>query len=81
MSRTFRLGAFIIATLLIFAAGVFWIGGKQFMFSSTYRLNADFRTVAGLPNGADVRVGGRAWPGKPTRTRTGTPRKKNQNHF
>src|SRR5882672_8579931 len=58
MSRTFRLGAFIVATLLIFAAGVFWIGGKQFMFSSTYRLNADFQTVAGLPNGADVRVGG-----------------------
>jgi phospholipid/cholesterol/gamma-HCH transport system substrate-binding protein len=58
MSRTFRLGAFIVATLLIFAAGVFWIGDKQFMFSSTYRLNADFQTVAGLPNGADVRVGG-----------------------
>jgi phospholipid/cholesterol/gamma-HCH transport system substrate-binding protein len=58
MSRTFRLGAFIVATLLIFAAGVFWIGGKQFMFSSTYRLSADFQTVAGLPNGADVRVGG-----------------------
>ena len=58
MSRTFRLGAFIVATLLIFAAGVFWIGGKQFMFSSTYRLNADFQTVAGLPDGADVRVGG-----------------------
>ena len=58
MSRTFRLGAFIVAALLIFAAGVFWIGGKQFMFSSTYRLNADFQTVAGLPNGADVRVGG-----------------------
>jgi phospholipid/cholesterol/gamma-HCH transport system substrate-binding protein len=58
MSRAFRLGAFIVATLLIFGAGVFWIGGKQFMFSSTYRLNADFQTVAGLPNGADVRVGG-----------------------
>jgi len=58
MSRTFRLGAFIVATLLIFAAGVFWIGGKQFMFNSTYRLNADFQTVAGLPDGADVRVGG-----------------------
>jgi phospholipid/cholesterol/gamma-HCH transport system substrate-binding protein len=58
MSRTLRLGAFIVATSLIFAAGVFWIGGKQFMFSSTYRLNADFQTVAGLPNGADVRVGG-----------------------
>src|SRR6266404_3680450 len=58
MSRTFRLGAFIVATLLILATGVFWIGSKQFMFSSTYRLNADFQTVAGLPNGADVRVGG-----------------------
>jgi phospholipid/cholesterol/gamma-HCH transport system substrate-binding protein len=58
MSRAFRLGAFIVATLLIFAACVFWIGGKQFMFSSTYRLNADFQTVAGLPNGAEVRVGG-----------------------
>src|SRR5258706_15793127 len=58
MSRTFRLGAFIVATLLILAAGVFWIGGKQFMFNSTYRLNADFQTAAGLPNGADVRVGG-----------------------
>jgi len=58
MSRAFRLGAFIVATLLIFAACVFWIGGKQFMFNSTYRLNADFQTVAGLPDGADVRVGG-----------------------
>jgi phospholipid/cholesterol/gamma-HCH transport system substrate-binding protein len=58
MSRTFRLGAFIFATMLIFAASVFWIGGKQFLFNSTYRLNADFQTVAGLPDGADVRVGG-----------------------
>jgi phospholipid/cholesterol/gamma-HCH transport system substrate-binding protein len=58
MSRTFRLGAFIAATLFLFAAGVFWIGGKEFLFSSTYRLNADFQTVAGLPDGADVRVGG-----------------------
>src|SRR5258705_1937771 len=58
MSKTFRLGAFIVATLLIFAAGVFWIGGKQFMFNSTYRLNADFQTVAGLPTGAEVRVAG-----------------------
>ena len=28
--------------LLIFAAGVFWIGNKQFLFHSTYRLNAEF---------------------------------------
>src|SRR2546428_8304008 len=58
MSRAFRLGLFIVATLLIFAGGVYWIGNKQFLFTSTYRLNADFQTVAGLSGGAEVRVGG-----------------------
>src|SRR6266581_2503184 len=58
MSRAFRLGIFIVATLLIFAAGVFWIGNKQFLFHSTYRLQAEFENVAGLNGGAEVRVGG-----------------------
>jgi phospholipid/cholesterol/gamma-HCH transport system substrate-binding protein len=58
MSRTFRLGIFIVATLLMFAAGVFWIGNKQFLFHSTYRLQAEFQNVAGLNGGAEVRVGG-----------------------
>jgi phospholipid/cholesterol/gamma-HCH transport system substrate-binding protein len=58
MSRAFRLGIFIVATLLIFAAGVFWIGNKQFLFHSTYRLQAEFQNVAGLNGGAEVRVGG-----------------------
>jgi len=44
--------------LLIFGGGVFWIGKKQFMFRSTYRLSADFGNVAGLNDGAEVRVGG-----------------------
>jgi len=58
MSRTFRLGVFIVATLLIFAAAVFWIGEKQYLFHSTYRLQAEFQNVAGLNGGAEVRVGG-----------------------
>jgi phospholipid/cholesterol/gamma-HCH transport system substrate-binding protein len=58
MTRTFRLGAFIVATLLVFAAGIFWIGHMQFLFDKTYRLNADFQNVAGLNNGAEVRVAG-----------------------
>jgi phospholipid/cholesterol/gamma-HCH transport system substrate-binding protein len=58
MSKAFRLGVFIVAMLLIFTAGVYWIGSKQFLFSSTYRLNADFTNVAGLNGGAEVRVGG-----------------------
>jgi phospholipid/cholesterol/gamma-HCH transport system substrate-binding protein len=58
MSRTFRLGVFVVAVLLLFATGVFWIGKKQFIFSPTYRLSAEFPNVAGLNGGAEVRVGG-----------------------
>lgn len=58
MSRAARLGAFIIAALAILASGIFFIGGKQYLFSSTYRLNTKFSSVVGLDSGADVRVGG-----------------------
>src|SRR5262245_20288396 len=58
MSRLIRLGLFIVSTLLLLAAGIFMIGDKQLLFSSTYRLNAGFDTVAGLSNGAEVRIGG-----------------------
>lgn len=58
MSRAARLGAFIIASLLILSAGVFIIGGKQYLFSSTYQLKAQFDNVVGLSTGGDVRVGG-----------------------
>ena len=58
MSRAFRLGIFIVFALLIFAAGVFWIGKNQMMFGSKYRLSANFKNVAGLATGAEVRVAG-----------------------
>ena len=58
MSRAARLGAFFIATLTILMSGIFIIGGKQYLFSSTYRLNTKFGSVVGLDSGADVRVGG-----------------------
>jgi phospholipid/cholesterol/gamma-HCH transport system substrate-binding protein len=58
MSRTARLGAFIVATLAILVAGIFVIGGKQYLFSSTYQLKAQFDNVEGLDAGGDVRVGG-----------------------
>ena len=58
MSRAFRLGVFIVATLLILAGGVFLIGEKRFLFRRTYRLEAEFQNVSGLNNGAEVRVGG-----------------------
>jgi phospholipid/cholesterol/gamma-HCH transport system substrate-binding protein len=58
MSRVARLGAFIVVTLAILVAGVFIIGGKQYLFSSTYQLKAQFDNVVGLDAGGDVRVGG-----------------------
>jgi phospholipid/cholesterol/gamma-HCH transport system substrate-binding protein len=58
MSRAARLGAFIIATLAVLAVGIFIIGGKQYLFTPTYRLKAQFATVVGLDPGAEVRIGG-----------------------
>lgn len=58
MSRTARLGAFIIATLLLLATGIFIIGSKQYLFKSTYQLKTQFDNVVGLQEGASVLVGG-----------------------
>jgi len=58
MSRAARLGAFIVVTLALLAAGIFIIGSKQYLFSSTYQLKAQFNDVVGLDAGGDVRVGG-----------------------
>jgi phospholipid/cholesterol/gamma-HCH transport system substrate-binding protein len=58
MSRVARLGAFIVGTLAVLAAGVFIIGSKEYLFQSTYQLKAQFDNVAGLAAGADVQVGG-----------------------
>ena len=58
MSRAFRLGLFIVATLSVLVLGVFLIGDKESLFRPTYRLRAQFQNVSGLIDGADVRVGG-----------------------
>jgi phospholipid/cholesterol/gamma-HCH transport system substrate-binding protein len=58
MSKEFRLGLFVVGTLVILAIGVFLIGNKESLFRSTYRLKAQFQNVSGLIEGADVRVGG-----------------------
>jgi phospholipid/cholesterol/gamma-HCH transport system substrate-binding protein len=42
----------------MFGTGIFLIGDRQFLFSPTYRLQAQFDTASGLAGGADVRLGG-----------------------
>jgi phospholipid/cholesterol/gamma-HCH transport system substrate-binding protein len=58
MSQNLRLGVFIVITLAILATGVFLIGSRESMFRSSYQVRANFDNVAGLNEGADVRVGG-----------------------
>jgi phospholipid/cholesterol/gamma-HCH transport system substrate-binding protein len=58
MSQNLRLGLFIIVTLAALGIGVFLIGSRESMFRSSYKVRADFDNVAGLNEGADVRVGG-----------------------
>lgn len=58
MTKEFRLGAFLILTLGCFALAVFLVGDRSAMFHSSYRLNTQFDNVAGLEEGAPVRIGG-----------------------
>jgi phospholipid/cholesterol/gamma-HCH transport system substrate-binding protein len=58
MSRAFWVGIFIAGTLLILAGGIFLIGRTEFLFSSKYRIKAEFSNVVGLVQGAEVRIGG-----------------------
>src|SRR6202453_4241861 len=58
MSRSFRLGLFLLTTLAILAVCVFLVGRQESEFGSNYRLRSEFDNVAGLSEGADVRVGG-----------------------
>jgi phospholipid/cholesterol/gamma-HCH transport system substrate-binding protein len=58
MSQPFRLGLFLLATLAILAVGVFLVGRQESKFESNYRVRSEFQNVAGLNEGASVRVGG-----------------------
>jgi len=58
MSRSFRLGLFMLTTLGILAVCVFLVGRQELKFGSNYRIRSEFDNVAGLSDGADVRVGG-----------------------
>ncbi len=51
-------GAFVVGGLLLFAVGLFLIGDRRMLFSDTFEVYAEFTQIAGLQNGAKVRVGG-----------------------
>jgi phospholipid/cholesterol/gamma-HCH transport system substrate-binding protein len=51
-------GAFVIAGILLFGAGLFLIGDRRMLFSDTFEMYAEFANIAGLQDGAKVRVAG-----------------------
>jgi len=51
-------GAFVIAGVLLFGAGLFLIGDRRMLFNRSFDVYAEFANVAGLEEGAKVRVAG-----------------------
>ena len=56
--RAAAVGAFVIAGILLFGLGLFLIGDRRMLFSDTFEMYAEFANIAGLQDGAKVRVAG-----------------------
>ena len=57
-TRLIGVGVFVIGGLLLFATGLFLIGDRRGLFQDNFDVNAEFTKLAGLENGATVRVAG-----------------------
>lgn len=56
--NTVVLGIFVIGAMVLLIGILFLIGNRQFMFSRTFKLKANFETVAGLKEGSFVNYSG-----------------------
>jgi phospholipid/cholesterol/gamma-HCH transport system substrate-binding protein len=54
----YKLGAFVIFGVLLFAATIYFIGKNRNMFGSTFELKSQFKNVSGLKIGNNVRFSG-----------------------
>jgi phospholipid/cholesterol/gamma-HCH transport system substrate-binding protein len=57
-NRLAAVGAFVVFGILLFAVGLFLIGDRRMLFRDNFELYAEFSRIAGLQNGATVRVAG-----------------------
>ncbi len=57
-TSTVKLGIFITLGIGILVVAIFLLGGKEQLFSSTFKVKAYFKTVQGLKSGATVRLSG-----------------------
>jgi len=58
ISNKIRLGIFVSVGIAVFIAAIYFIGEKQQLFRSTFRLTGVFADVAGLQAGNNVRLSG-----------------------
>ncbi len=57
-NRLAAVGAFVILGVLLFGVGLFFIGNRRMLWSNNFEAYAEFTNIAGLENGAKVRVAG-----------------------
>jgi phospholipid/cholesterol/gamma-HCH transport system substrate-binding protein len=57
-SSTVKLGIFIFVGIAILVLGIFLIGDKDALFSSTFEVKTYFKDIQGLKSGATVRLSG-----------------------
>jgi phospholipid/cholesterol/gamma-HCH transport system substrate-binding protein len=58
MAVQVRVGAFVLAALLVFVGVIYLLGARARLFENKYTLYADFDEVGGLVEGATVRLAG-----------------------
>jgi phospholipid/cholesterol/gamma-HCH transport system substrate-binding protein len=53
-----KLGVFVSISIILFLAGIFFIGQRQQLFSQTFRISGIFKNISGLMVGNNVRFSG-----------------------
>jgi phospholipid/cholesterol/gamma-HCH transport system substrate-binding protein len=56
--NTIRLGIFVTIGIMLFIIAIYFIGQKQHLFTSTFRISGIFHNVSGLQVGNNVRFAG-----------------------
>jgi phospholipid/cholesterol/gamma-HCH transport system substrate-binding protein len=57
-SNKVKLGIFVSATFVLFTLGIYFIGQRQQLFSSTFHVSGIFKDISGLQVGNNVRFSG-----------------------
>ena len=57
-ARNLRVGIFLVLSISLGCLAIIMLGGKASFFEDRYKLHTSFEDVAGLREGANVRLGG-----------------------